>query len=294
VRLIGPAAVDGRLRIDTLVDIAQGVQGAVTRLAYSLRGQTTVRRGRTPAELADLTRLELVGLREGSTLLAFDLAEQERPLADFDLGSRALATFEAGIAALASGAPSPEAWDAGVVQAAEQVMRALDRGIDEIVVGHFSVEAASGAVITRSTRDRLRGLRPVGGVRERVEIEGRLLTADFATTRDEARIHRPLEPPVRCRFGPELEATVLRLLRRYVQATGWTVRDEGGAMGMLELESLEDVEPDGRTFWELPTLEELAEEQGVQPVERMEDLASDFWPEGESVDAFLAAIESCD
>ena len=44
-----------------LIEISQAVQTAVTRLAYGSRGEVTVRRGRTPREVADLTRLEIVG-----------------------------------------------------------------------------------------------------------------------------------------------------------------------------------------------------------------------------------------
>jgi hypothetical protein len=80
-----------------------------------------------------------------------------------------------------------------------------------------------------------------------------------------------------------------------VRATGWAELDEQGRVKLLELESLEDAEMGGsRPFWELPTLEELADEQGIEPVERLEDLVSGFWPDDESVDDFLAAIESRD
>jgi hypothetical protein len=34
----------------------------------------------------------------------------------------------------------------------------------------------------------------------------------------------------------------------------------------------------------------LAEQQGVKPVERFEDLLGDFWPEDESIDDFIAAV----
>ncbi len=294
VRLAGPAAEGGRLRVDVLVDISQAVQTAVTRIAYGLRGEATVRRGRTPREVADLTRLEIVGLREGSTVLAFDLAEHERPLDELDLGVEALAAFEAGVVLLASGGAPPEPWDEGVVRAVTSLTRALYKGIDEIIIGRPGAAPEQLAVFTRSSREERRGAVPPGA-RERVEIEGRLLMADFAATRDEARIHRPLDPPVRCTFGHELENTVLRLLRRYVRAKGWAELDDRGQIKALELESLEDAElTPGRSFWDLATLDELAEEQGIEPVERLEDLVSRFWPEDESVDEFLAAIESRD
>lgn len=44
-------------------------------------------------------------------------------------------------------------------------------------------------------------------------------------------------------------------------------------------------------FDAVPALEELAEVQGVSPVENFEDLLGDFWPEDESVDDFLEARE---
>lgn len=294
VRLDGPAAEGGRLRIDVLVEVAQAMQTAVTRLAYGLRGEVTLRRGRTPREIADLTRLEVVGLREGSTLLEFDLAEHQRPLDELDLGVAALEAFEAGLTSVASGTTPPEPWDEGVLRAVEHLTRVLDKGIDEIVVGRPGAPPEQRAVFTRSSRERRR-IAAAPGAREHAEVEGRLLMADFAATRDKARIHRPLDLPVRCTFGPELESTVLRLLRRYVRATGWAELDGHGQIRTLELESLEDAElTTGRSFWDLPTLDELTEEQGIEPVERIEDLVSGFWPEDESVDEFLAAIASRD
>jgi hypothetical protein len=41
-------------------------------------------------------------------------------------------------------------------------------------------------------------------------------------------------------------------------------------------------------FWRSKSVEELAREQGVKPVEDPNDLKGDFWPEDESVDEFLA------
>jgi hypothetical protein len=280
------------LRVDALVEIAQAVQTAVTRLAHGLRGEATLRPGRTRKDIADLTRLEVVGLREGSTVLAFDLAERERPLDELDLGVAALESFEAGIVCVASGEVPPEPWDEGVLQAVRQLTHVLDKDIDEIAVGSSGARPEQRAILTRSTRvEPLTAVSPVAW--GQVEIEGRLLMADFAATRDEARIHRPLEPPIRCTFGPDLETAVLHLLRRYVRARGRAELDDQGRIRRLELESLEDAElASGRAFWDLATLEELAAEQGVEVVQRLEDLVDGTWPEDESVDEFLAAIES--
>ncbi len=40
------------------------------------------------------------------------------------------------------------------------------------------------------------------------------------------------------------------------------------------------------------TIEELAAEQGVQPVTDFESLLGDFWPEDETADDFIAAVRA--
>ncbi|HEV2948865.1 MAG TPA: hypothetical protein VGX70_15945 [Gemmataceae bacterium] len=40
-------------------------------------------------------------------------------------------------------------------------------------------------------------------------------------------------------------------------------------------------------FWRTKTIEQLAKEQGVKPIENPDDLLGDFWPEDESIDDFL-------
>ena len=43
-------------------------------------------------------------------------------------------------------------------------------------------------------------------------------------------------------------------------------------------------------LWEHPTLEQLAKQQGVKPVEKFEDLLGDFWPADEDIDEFNTEI----
>ena len=43
-------------------------------------------------------------------------------------------------------------------------------------------------------------------------------------------------------------------------------------------------------FWRTKTTEELAAEQGVKPVENIDDLRGGFWPEDESIDEFLEEV----
>ena len=43
-------------------------------------------------------------------------------------------------------------------------------------------------------------------------------------------------------------------------------------------------------FWKGATVAELAEMQGVMPVESLDDMWADFWPEDESIDDFIETI----
>jgi hypothetical protein len=45
------------------------------------------------------------------------------------------------------------------------------------------------------------------------------------------------------------------------------------------------------SFDTLPDLDALAAAQGVQPIENIDDLVADFWPEDESVEDFIAAAK---
>jgi hypothetical protein len=53
-----------------------------------------------------------------------------------------------------------------------------------------------------------------------------------------------------------------------------------------------DVEGQDPFFRPLPDLQKLAERQGGKPVESLEDLAGDFWPEAESDEEFTTAIRA--
>ena len=52
-----------------------------------------------------------------------------------------------------------------------------------------------------------------------------------------------------------------------------------------------DTQPRARGFFDSPpSIQELAREQGVEPVRNLDDLKGDFWPAADDVDAFLAFV----
>ncbi len=49
------------------------------------------------------------------------------------------------------------------------------------------------------------------------------------------------------------------------------------------------IEPMDSSFWSGKTIEELASEQGIEPIKNVEELAVD-WPSDDSIDDFLTLI----
>lgn len=283
------------MRLDALLELGGGLQLALDRIALALRGDATRRPGRRPVDVTSLTRLALVGFHGGSAVLEFELAEETRPFADLNIGERALAELVGGLDAIASERQPRESWDEGVLEAVERATRVLERGVETISFRTDGVGRPLAITVDRDARRRLLAMRSREPSRRYAEVVGRLLMADFAATREQARIHPPLaRPPVKCTFRPEHEARILALLTRYVRVSGDAEFDDLGRLRSIELTEIDEAEPvaGARSFWESPALEELAAEQQVEPLDGLEDAAASFWPEGESVDDFLAAIES--
>jgi len=85
-----------------------------------------------------------------------------------------------------------------------------------------------------------------------------------------------------CTFSPALEAELAGLWRRRVEVVGMGVVAGPDARGKLAVETIRPVEAPleerSRRFWTAPTLDRLAVEQGVGPIETIEELLS-LWRE---------------
>jgi hypothetical protein len=135
-------------------------------------------------------------------------------------------------------------------------------------------------------------------------IEGRLLMADFKEHGTRCRVHPPVGDPVLCLFNEEQKDEVLDDILHYVQIVGEAKEDPiTGKITSIRIndimrledreEEAKDLLPQGtpiaQSFWESPSIEELAQAQQVQP---MADVRSLFgtWP-GEIDDGFEQAID---
>jgi hypothetical protein len=301
VRLDGPAVEHHRIALRDLVLLGSQLQTAVDRVARILIGQhESARRGRIPSEIAECCALDLVALEEGSLALVCDLADRAQPTLFEDLGEEALQVLVDGVNALGMENGLPRGFDAGVLLALREGGKLLDRGIDSISFELATRRGKARATYARAVHDCViaRIQRPIANRRI---VEGRLLMGDFKETGFRCRLHPAVGKPITCDFGEAQKDAVLSALTKYVRLVG-EAREVSGEIASLSIEDIEvlDAVPLGAPgadiaagFFEAThDLESLAEQQGVEPVAGMGKLIADFWPEEESVDDFLAAVQS--
>ena len=127
--------------------------------------------------------------------------------------------------------------------------------------------------------------------------------ADFKEIRRQFRIHPPVGDPILCQFNEQQTNAVMRNILKYIRIEGKAVEDPvSGRLVRIAVDSIESLEdgfdgdppqPEQRTgthtFWDSPTLEDLANTQCVEPVTNVEVLVG-IWP-GDKDDGFEAAID---
>lgn len=292
IRTHGPAVERGRIIADDLALLLRATQAAVERIALVLLGDQGLRRGRRPAEVERITRLEVVGIGRGSVVLQLDLRRDQLALPDMDLGERALQAFAGGVAWLEAREEVPPEWDAGALMALRELGTLFRRGIE-----HVEVVASSGGAGRFSDHSLARIGRLVTQTVTNVRtVEGRLLMADFKESGQRCRVHPPVGPPVECTFDDAHRQAVLDALTRYVRVTGEAeLEPETGrirrlAIADIEITGWEGGEEVTYPFWEPLAIDQLARIQNARPVTRLEDLSAPIWESAEELEQFLADV----
>jgi hypothetical protein len=292
VRVQGPAVASGRIAVDDLVVLVCQLQMAVERIALVLAGGRGMRRGRRPAGIERLTRLEVVALRRGSVELGLDLRREQETLAGMDVGRQAAHLLVDGIGALREREALPQGWDAGVLIALRETARLFRRGIESVDLSVRADGRRRSATLRPADAERVARV-IAGPVSHRRTVEGRLLMADFKEPGTRCRLHPAIGPAVECTFDETHRQAVLDALTRYVRVTGDAeIEPETGTIRRLAIADIEmldwdDTEEVAYPFWEPLGPDELAERQGVGPVARVEDLASDIWQSDEELQEFV-------
>ena len=303
VRVKGSATKGGRVRLSVLLHLGKHIQAAVERVGRVLVGQMDSRRpGRKRQEILQECSLEVVALNRGSFEIALDLPRTR--FESMDLGISAVEHFLEGVELIAhDGKGLPTGYDVGVLHSLRDIGGLLDNGIETIEIESRTQRLSRRAAVTPVVRERIVRLirSPVSNQRT---LEGRLLMADFKRAGERCRLHPPIGDPVPCRFDESLAERVYEYLRSYVRITGEAQEDPlTGKLFSVNICDIELVRMEGEAFdamdaekfWQDRTLEELAGEQSVQPIRRLEDVfgkGADLWGTDDDFQAFLVAIDS--
>ncbi len=307
VRFDGEAVGPGKIPVAHLLRFLDNLGKALQRTGRVLAGEAeSVRRGPQPRSIKEEVALDLVLLTHGSpsAVLGFERRQTEASLPGVDLGIEILEKAMVGLAA-AQGTDEtlPAGYDAGVLMAWRDAGTLFTQGIEKIefTLNHRTepLRATYTSKGFARIQERIKG--PQTNIRT---IEGRLLMADFKEHGTRCRVHPPVGDPVLCLFDEEQKDEVLEDILQYVRIVGEAKEDAvSGKISSIKIHDIERLEeyegeatellpqgtPISRSFWESPSLDELAEAQNVKP---MADVRALFgtWP-GDVDDGFEDAID---
>jgi hypothetical protein len=118
LKVNGPKVRKGRISVPDLIKICSDAQNAVTRQAEALEGRKSLHPGPTTGQIRQECTLELMAIRDGSTMLDFSLAKPQLPLPFDDaksFGTEAVGEVAETIRSLGNGNQQQDI-DPGVLQ----------------------------------------------------------------------------------------------------------------------------------------------------------------------------------
>lgn len=307
IRFDGAAVGPGRIPVTHLLTFLSNLNKALQRTGRILTGEAeSLRRGPQPRGIKEEIALDLVLLTHGSpaAVLGFERRQTDAAFPGMDMGLDILEKALDGLTAVqAPDDALPPGYDTGVLMAWRDAGTLFSKGITSI---DFTLNHRETPLTTNLTpegfariQERIKG--PQTNIRT---IEGRLLMADFKEHGTRCRVHPSAGEPVLCLFDEEQRDEVLDDILRYVRIVGEAKEDpltgKIASIKIHDIERLEDREseaadllpqgtPISRSFWESPTLAELAQAQNVRP---MADVRALFgtWP-GEIGDGFEQEVD---
>ena len=307
IRFDGDAVGPGKIPVSHLLRFLSNMHKALQRTGRVLLGEAeSVRPGRQPRSIKEELDLDLVLLTHGSpaAVLGFERRVSQPALPGMDFGQEILEKALAGLTDIQRPGDSlPAGYDAGVLLAWRDAGILFSQGVQEIA---FTLNLREQPLATYFTpegcariQERIKG--PQTNIRT---IEGRLLMADFKEHGTRCRVHPAAGEPVLCLFDEAQKDEVLEDILHFVRIVGEAKEDpvtgKIASIRIQDIERLEDKEneatellpqgtPISRSFWESPSLEELAQAQNVKPLTDVRTLFG-TWP-GEIDDGFEETID---
>lgn len=303
IKLEGPAVGPARLAARDLAKLAQKTEQALKRIAQVLYGQSSGGRGRKKKDIEDLCALYLVSWDEGSAIAGFDFAETPQITLFGNLGEQSLEVFLAGLAELsgegdaAASASVPTAFDLGVLETCEAYGNLLDHGIDRISFSAPRSATPRAVAYTAQTREAIRTVlrRPLEAGRTAKVGRLEVLNGHDAVT---GRLWEADGTRWTCHFKSEHLDVLPDAWLKTVTVVGEATLDEKSRTGAIAVDAIllqEGLPPDltegarEGLFWTSASLEDLATDQDVGPLARLDDLAGE-WPTDDLPDDPLADL----
>ena len=296
----GPLVKKHRIPLPELVSFLQNLQSGIERVALLITGAlTSERSGRKPGDITQQCTLDIIEVGKGSITVTCDLAQSDQYEKFDNIGERSVTAFLKGITAIGKDTEAlPSGYDRGVFKSLYDSGRVFSHGIQSV---SFDFKTRIQHIKVKYTEEKYHFLEALlRATSENVRtLEGRLLMGDFKESGLRCRLHPPVGNPINCEFDELLKKEIYRALIRYVRISGVSSEEEGIIRKFL-IKNLEilpfDEQPiladSGKnSFYETSvTIEQLAEKQKVSPVTDFNGLLGTFWPDGESVDEFLATV----
>ena len=256
IRFDGDAVEPGEIRVSHLLVFLTCLNRALQRTARLLRGDTnSVRAGQPPRTIRKAVELSLVSLTHGSpaAVLGFDPMQKNRSLDETQFSLEILEKTIRGLESVQKDYTEealPTGYDPGVLKAWSDVGKLFSRGIAKI---DLTLNHRERAVRTSFTPNGLARIRKrIGQPQETIGSMG------FPKSRE----------------GPNIT----------IHAIGRIKDRQGDAAYLPSRETSKS-----QSFWESPSLENLAHSQNVQPLADVRALFG-TWP-GEEDDGFEEAID---
>lgn len=309
IRFDGGGVGPGKIPVSHLLRFLSNFNKVLHRTGRVLQGDAeSLRRGQPPQRITSEVELELTSLTAGSpaAVLTFDRVQLHPNFPEMDFGLRILESAISGLTVVQRNNGSdkfPAGYDTGVLMAWRDLGKLFGHGIDKI---EFT--------LTHSQKPVQSSLTPQGvfHIKERItgpqlnirEIEGRLLMADFREDGTRFRVHPSAGDPVLCLFDEEQKDEVLENILQYVRVVGEAREDPTSRkiaeIKIHDIERLENLQneatdllpkgtPISQSFWQSPTIQELARSQNVRPMANVRTMFG-TWPDEEN-DGFEATID---
>jgi len=306
IRIAGKSVGSGRISINHLLQLMSQFSKSLHRCGMVLMGQAeSLRKGPPQKSIKDEIALDLIEITHGSpaTVLGFERSSDQQSLDGMDFGLEIIEKSLSGLKQVQqSGDDLPAGFDPGVLVAWRDLGTLFEKGVSEI---SFSLDHRRQPFESRydskgfqRIQERIRG--PQVNIRT---IEGRLLMADFKEHGTRCRVHPSIGDPVLCLFDEDRKEEVLENILHYVKVIGEAKEDpftgKISSIVLHDIQRLEDREQEGTDllpqgtplpagFWQSLSIEELAQMQGVKP---LDDIAMLYgtWP-GEPDDGFEEEI----